>query len=278
MDRSVAQFVRALYFEMQTVEDVKPLEIWNGILERQDPFEAASLAKNLLKVTIPLVNEKCSGMPFAVHSRLARRTLAALLAWFREDPEGRLLQHFPDPPTGDDGQKALYRLVRDTAKVALEEVAAESASRGEDPAKATSAGPEWAGPATEPRPDAGLLPDGLFDFSEMRIVDNELPFIIFTEKEYRVIHGLAIVYMWIIEADEILLEALKDEGIPAHFLTEYRQFAKRVQSENPLAIRGKNMDARAFAARIHEKLRDKDYLDIFEDVHKWFETTKAGYT
>jgi hypothetical protein len=213
-----------------------------------------------------------------VHSRLARRTLAAQLAWFNEDPEGRLLQQFPDPPTGDDGQKALYRVVRDTAKVALEEVEAESAARGEEPAKSTAAGPEWAGPSTEPHPDVGLLPDGLFDFSEMRIVDNELPFIIFTEKEYRVIHGLAIVYMCIIEADEILLEALKEEGIPADFLTEYRQFAKRVQAENPLAIRGKNMDARAFAARIHEKLRDKDYLDIFEDVHRWFEQTKAKYT
>ena len=47
MDRSLAQFVRALYFDMQTVEGVKPLEIWNGIRERNDPFEAASLVKNL---------------------------------------------------------------------------------------------------------------------------------------------------------------------------------------------------------------------------------------
>ncbi|HET6451975.1 MAG TPA: hypothetical protein VFI08_11725 [Spirochaetia bacterium] len=259
MGRSAAQFVRALYFETQTVENVMPLEIWNGVREQHDPFEAASLAKNLLKIVVPLVNEVCTGLPFAAHGRLVRSTLAGVARWYREDPTGRLFDAFPDPPTDDEGQKAVYRAVREAARAIRDKLAPET--RG----------------GMEAQPEQGLLPDGLFDFRELRIVDNELPFIIFTEKEYRVIHGLAIVYMWIIEAEEILLEALeRDAGVD--LVEEYRQFARRVQEENPLTIKGKTVDARAFTARIHEKLRDKDYLDIFEDVHRWYEQTRARYT
>jgi len=260
MSRSAAPFVRALYFETQTVENVKPLEIWNGIREQHDPLEAASLAKNLLKIAVPLVNERCSGRPFAAHGRLARRALAALLSELGQDPQG-LFDRFPDPPTGDDGQKELYRYVREATQKRVEELDTDT--------KAARA-------RGKVRPEQGLLPDGLFDFRELRIVDNELPFIIFTEKEFRVIHGLAIVYMWMIESDEILLEAL-ERGGSADLAEEYRQFAHRVQAENPLTIKGKAVDARAFTAGIPERLNDKDYMDIFEDVHRWFEQTRNKY-
>jgi len=123
-----------------------------------------------------------------------------------------------------------------------------------------------------------MLPDGLFDFSEMRIVDNELPFIIFTEKEYRVIHGMAIVYMWIIDANEIYLDCLTRNGVPDEMIEEYRQFAAKVQSESPLTIKGKAMSPRTLLGRIREKLADPDYLDIFEDVHRWFEQTRNRFT
>ena len=33
--------------------------------------------------------------------------------------------------------------------------------------------------------------------------------IIFTEKEFRVIHGIAIVYLWLIDADAIFLDTLE---------------------------------------------------------------------
>jgi hypothetical protein len=110
----------------------------------------------------------------------------------------------------------------------------------------------------------------------MRIVDNELPFIIFTEKEFRVIHGMAIVYMWLIDSDAIFLDALHRNGADPGFIEEYRQFARRVLSESPLTIKGKSMDAKALV--IQEKLQYEDYLDLFENVDKWFEQARARYT
>ena len=101
MDRSLTQFVRTLYFDTQTVENVKPLEVWNGVREQQDPFEAASLAKNLLKIVVPLVNERCIGKPFSAHARMIRQALDSLLERFHRDADGELLRRFPDPPTGD---------------------------------------------------------------------------------------------------------------------------------------------------------------------------------
>jgi len=266
MDRSLVQFVRTIYFDIQTVEGVKPMEIWNGIRETLDPFETANLTKNLLKIAVPLVNEQCTGRPFHVHARRTRQTLTSLMAWFRDDPQGRLIARFPDPPTGDEGQKELYRTVRDAAREMLQSID----SRGTEPVTA---------PSREVRPGSGkaMLPDGLFDFREMRIVDNELPFIIFTEKEYRVIHGLAIVYLWIIDANEIFLDCLARNGVPDELIGEYREFARKVQAENPLTIKGKAMSPRGLLGRIREKLADPDYLDIFEDVHRWFEQTRARF-
>jgi hypothetical protein len=263
---SLGQFVRGLYFDVQTVEGVQPLEIWNGVRTQQEPFEAASLVKNLLKITVPLVNEVCAGRPFSAHARRTRQTLARLVGWFRDDPEGRLLERFPDPPTGDAGQKELYRTVREAATLQLARI---------ESAPPEPRFPEVAEPKTDP--EAAMLPDGLFDFREMRIVDNELPFIIFTEKEYRVIHGLAIVYMWIIGSDEIFLDSLPTDGTSRRISEEYREFARRVQAENPLLVKGRETDPRAILSRIREKLEEEDYLDIFHDVHRWFEQTRARF-
>ena len=265
MDNRLVQFVRGLYFDMQTVEGVKPLEIWNGVRERHDSREMACLAKNLLKIVIPLVNEECAGKAFGVHSQRVRETLTALMAWIAEDPDTRLFQRFPYPPTGDGDQKELYRMVREAARERLADIGTEA-----DRAAVEAGAP--------PGPSQGLFPDGLFDFREMRIVDNELPFIIFTEKEFRVIHGLAIVYLWLIDADSIFLDTLARNGASPAFIDEYRQFARRVQSESPLTIRGKSMDAKVLVGHIQEKLQYEDYLDLFENVHEWFEQTRARFT
>jgi len=264
MDTRLVHFVRGLYFEMQTVEGVKPLEIWNGVREKHDPLEMASLAKNLLKIVVPLVNEQCPGRAFAVHQQRVKQTLAALIAWYGEDPDARMYQRFPYPPTGEADQKELYRAVRDTARTLLEEIDASS------PASARETIVRGPGPR--------VFPDSLFDFSELRIVDNELPYIIFTEKEFRVIHGIVIVYLWIIDADAILLDALARNGVPPSLTDEYRQFARKVHGENPLTIKGKSMDSHGLVELIQAKLQHEDYLDVFENVQKWFEQTRAKFT
>jgi hypothetical protein len=51
-----------------------------------------------------------------------------------------------------------------------------------------------------------------------------------------------------------------------------------VQSESPLTIRGKSMDAKALVGHIQEKLQYEDYLDLFENVHRWFEQARARFT
>ena len=265
MDSSLVQFVRGLYFEVQTVEGVQPLEIWNGVREKHDPYEMAYLAKNLLKIVVPLVNEQCAGSAFTEHQRRVKETLAALIAWYEEDPEARLFQRFPYPPTGDGDQKELYRAVRDAARDRLAEITAAAADA---PAQETIVR----------GPGPGVFPDSLFDFRELRIVDNELPYIIFTEKEFRVIHGIVIVYLWIIDADAIFLETLSRSRVPAGFIDEYRQFARKLHGENPLTIKGKSMDSHGLVELIQEKLQYEDYLDVFENVHRWFEQTRARFT
>jgi hypothetical protein len=123
----------------------------------------------------------------------------------------------------------------------------------------------------------GVFPGGLFDFREMRIVDNELPFIIFTDKEYRVIHGLAIVYLWLIDLDSIFLGTLAKQGVDPAIIEEYRQFARKVQKENPLTLHGRRIDAQELTGHILEKLKQEDYLDLFEDVYRWFEQARARF-
>jgi hypothetical protein len=270
MDRSLVQFVRGLYFEVQTVEGVRPLEIWNGVRERHDPYEMASLVKNLLKIVIPLVNEQCAGSAFVEHQRRVKETLAALIAWYDEDPDARLFQRFPYPPTGDGDQKELYQAVRDTARNLLGDAADHAAAAVRPPAPAQETIVRGPGPR--------VFPDSLFDFRELRIVDNELPYIIFTEKEFRVIHGIVMVYLWIIDADAIFLDTLSRSRVPPAFIEEYRQFARKLHGENPLTIKGKSMDSHGLVELIQEKLQYEDYLDVFENVHKWFEQTRARFT
>ena len=261
MDTRRAQFVRGLYFDIQTVEGVQPLEIWNGIREREDSFEMTRLVKNLYKIVIPLVNERCFGKPFSHHSRRLKATVAALIEWFAGNPESRLFERFPYPPTGDGDQKELYKLIKSRADLILSESEAAEAT-----------GPESR--LGRAAPSHEVFPDGLFDFREMRIVDNELPYIIFTDKEFRVIHGLAIVYLWLIDLDTIFLETLEEQGVDAALREEYRQLGRRVHKENPLIIHGRAMDAQELLAHIHEKLKYEDYLDLFENVYAWFEQTR----
>jgi hypothetical protein len=273
MDNRTAQFVHTLYFDMQTIEDVLPLEIWNSVREMEDPYEKALLLKNLCKIVVPLVNECCRGRPFERHAVLVREGVRALLSWITEDPSARVLARFPDPPVGDAAQKDLYRLVRDRAAAILPGL---PGCDGHLQAAAGSLGAParvHKGSRRPPAPDDAIFPVELFDFREMRLVDNELPYIIFTDKEYRVIHGLAVVYLWLIDLDAIYLEALEENGVDPAIAAEYRAFTRRVHRENPLTIRGKKMSTAELAALIHEKLRYEDYLDVFEEVHTWLEQT-----
>jgi len=261
MDTRLAQFVHGLYFDIQTIEGVQPLEVWNGIRELFDPYEKTSLVKNLYKIAMPLVNTRCYGRPFELHSRRAKETVDAVLDWFSKDPEARIFEQFPYPPTGDDDQKEVYRLVKARMAALLEEI---------DAADETAAGGPTPGTIAAP----SMFPDSLFDFREMRIVDNELPYIIFTDKEFRVIHGLAIVYLWLVDLGAIFLATLKDNDVGDPIIEEYRQFERKMQKEQPLTIRGRRMDSAELIAHIHEKLKYEDYLDLFEPVYRWFEQAK----
>lgn len=263
MDSRPVQFVHALYFELQTIEGVRPLEIWNGVRELFDPYEKTLLIKNLYKIVVPLVNEQLFGRPFQAHSARAREAVAALLASLAEDPDSHVFDRFPYPPVGDADQKELYRLIKEQAAAVLRQLAEKDA-------------PDRGGGRAKDLAD-GAFPDGLFDFREMRIVDNELPYIIFTDKEFRVIHGLAIVYLWLIDLDGIFVRTLEDNGVDAAIVAEYRQFTRKVHRENPLTIRGKRMDTGELIALIHEKLRHEDYLDVFENVDTWFEQAKQKF-
>jgi hypothetical protein len=259
MESRLVAFVHSLYFELQTIEGVRPLEIWNGVREIFDPYEKTLLVKNLYKIVVPLVNEQIFGRPFEAHSARAREAVAALLSYLAENPDSRVFDRFPYPPVGDGDQKELYRLVQERAATILRQLAEAEGPQPELGAKSLA---------------DGAFPDGLFDFREMRIVDNELPYIIFTDKEFRVIHGLAIVYLWLIDLDGIFAQTLEANGVDAGIIAEYRQFTRKVHRENPLTIRGRKMDTGELIGLIHEKLREEDYLDVFENVYTWFEQTK----
>jgi len=259
MDARLAQFVKGMYLELQTIEGVKPLEIWSGFREMQEPYECAGLVKNLYKIVVPLVNERCYGRPFPEHSRLAYETVGALLRLFSADLDAMIFERFPWPPTGDADQKELYRVVKARAAAALADIDA-------DPPP-----PRESAPGGK---DSASVPDGLFDFREMRLVDNELPYIIFTDKEFRVIHGLAVVYLWLIDLDGTYCATLESLGTDPTLVEEYRKFVGTVHRESPLTFRGRKMDARELSAHIHEKLKYEDYLDLFENVYRWFESTR----
>jgi hypothetical protein len=260
METRPAQFVRGLYFDIQTIEGVQPLEIWNGVRELFDPLEKTGLVKNLYKIVLPLVNERCYGRPFEVHARMAKATVAAVIAWFSKDPDTRMFERFPYPPTGDGDQKEVYRMVKARAASLLEEIHSTEERERKTPAQVLA---------------QEVFPDGLFDFREMRLVDNELPYIIFTDKEFKVIHGLVIIYLWLLDLDRIFLETLAENRVDEEIIEEYRLFARKVQKENPLTIHGRKMDAQELMAHIREKLKYEDYLDLCENVYSWFEQTKA---
>jgi hypothetical protein len=260
-DARLGSFVRALYFDLQRIDGVKPLEIWNGVRESFDPFESAGLVKNLYKIVVPLVNTAFFGRPFDEHGRAGREAVESLVGWYAENPESRLFHRFPHPPVGDEGQKELYGVVRDRARQIVDGLVVRH------PAKPT---PQPAGQATQ----EGIFPDGLFDFREMRLVDNELPYIIFTDKEFRVIHGLAVTYLWLIDIDARFTGSLESLGVGGGIAEEYRKFTRRVHRENPLTIGTRKMDAEALVAHIHEKLKYEDYLDLFENVYRWLEATR----
>jgi hypothetical protein len=257
----LAQFVRGLYFELQSIEGVNPLEIWNGIREQFDPFEKTGLVKNLYKIVVPLANERCYGLPFPEHARVARQTVTSLLSQYGEGKGPGLLDRFPYPPTGSEDRKALYLQVKAEAAKILAGVDLPH------PAASTRGKLRRGGELNA----AGIFPDSLFDFREMRLVDNELPYIIFTDKEFRVIHGLVVVYLWLIDLDEVFLQTLKECSGTEQIIEEYRQLARRIRRENPLTIRGKRMDADQLLQHVHDKLKYEDYLDVFEEVYRWIE-------
>jgi len=262
MNTRLTQFVHGLYFDLQTVEGVRPLEIWNGIREIGDSFEKTTLVKNLYKIVLPLVNERCFGRPFEQHSRLAKEAVDAVLAWYSKDAEARIFERFPYPPTGDGDQKGVYHAVKERAAVLLADL--DTPQAGGPPLDAGEQGLRH-----------GVFPDGLFDFREMRLVDNDLPYIIFTDKEFKVIHGLAIVYLWLLDLDRIFVETLARNGVDGAIIEEYLQFARKVHEENPLTIHGQRMETQELISHIHEKLKYEDYLDLFENVYSWYEQTKA---
>ena len=247
--------VRSLYFDIQKVDGVKPLEIWNGLREVSDPVELIHLVKNLYKIVIPVVNEELSGRQFAEHSRVAKESVSELLNRLREKPDQLVFGAFPYPPTGDEGQKDLYRALKDEA-VSVVKTAADG--------RTTQA-------------SASFFPDGLFDFREMRVVDNELPYIIFTEKEFRVIHGLVIVYLWLIDLETLLMESLEENGVDHEAMVRFWRFHRKVFAEVPLTILGEKTDPRAFIARLSERLKQPDYLDVFEGVYRWSEAARERF-
>jgi hypothetical protein len=259
-DERRERFVRGLYFDLQRIDGVKPLEIWNGVREFFDPYEKANLAKNLYKIVLPLVNEACFGRPFEQHAAAARKVVEDAARWFVESPAPRLFDRFPDPPVGENAEKELYLLVRGHLLQGVR------ATVGDAPAL-----------PPPPRPAEAVFPDGLFDFREMRIVDNEMPYIIFTDKEFQVIHGLAVVYLWLIDLDGCFCATLEALGADPALVEEYRRFIVRVHRENPLTIRGRKMDAGELAAHIHAKLQYEDYLDLFENVYRWFESARGKF-
>jgi hypothetical protein len=257
-DGPLQQFVRSLYFDLQRIDGVNVMEIWNGVREFFDRFEKANLVKNLYKIALPLVNEACFGRPFEEHAATARAVVEESIAWYVENPAERLFERFPDPPVGEDAEKEIYRLVRERLRERVR------ATVGDAP------------PLPPPgRPADAVFPDGLFDFREMRIVDNEMPYIIFTDKEFRVIHGLAVVYLWLIDLDGIFCATLEALRADPALVEEYRKFVGKVHRESSLTFRGRKMDTRELSAHIHEKLKYEDYLDLFENVYRWFESTRA---
>jgi hypothetical protein len=72
----------------------------------------------------------------------------------------------------------------------------------------------------------------------------------------------------------IFCATISSLGVDPALGEEYRKFVLKVHRENPLTIKGRKMDAAELSAHIHEKLRYEDYLDLFENVYRWFDATR----
>ena len=272
MDERQEEFARSLYFDMQKIDGVDPLEIWNGIMEFDKPFEKTGLVKNLFKIVIPLVNEALFGRPFKEHSDLVKKSVTGLLAVLGAKA-AEVAERFPDPPTRDAERKELYQATHDEASRIVAPLAeAMRAARAPVSAKKK---PKSRGPRKGKKASSvDLSIESIFDFTEMRIIDNELPYIIFTDKEYWVIHGLVVVYLWLIDVDELFVSVLKENGIGREIVDGYLSMEKKVHKENPFTIQGKEMDPAEMNAYIKERMKESDYLEVFESVYKWFDSTR----
>lgn len=273
MDERQEEFARSLYFDMQRIDGMDPLEIWNGVMEFDEPYEKTGLIKNLFKVVIPLVNEALYGRPFGEHSALVKKSVTGLLAVLgAKAPE--LAERFLDPPTRDAERKELYEVTRDEAARVVAPLAkvmrAAEARAGKADLKARSRKPQK---GRKVRPVDQSI-ESIFDFTEMRINDNELPYIIFTDKEYWVIHGLVMVYLWLIDLDSLFISVLEENGIAAEIVNGYLGMMRKVHKENPLVIQGREMDPKELYGLIQEKMKGTDYLDVFEDAYKWFDAVR----
>ena len=132
----MTDFCMQLYFDVHRIDGVKPLELWTGFRELLDPLERAALLKNLIKMAIPLVNERGSTWGFEEQARLAESTLADAMSWYAEEPAARLFASFPDPPVHEPEQKRLYHAMKERIAALLDERMAteKSEARKGDPA------------------------------------------------------------------------------------------------------------------------------------------------
>jgi hypothetical protein len=260
MEVNLADFSVRLYFDVHRIDGVKPLEIWNGFRELLDPLERAALLKNLIKMAIPLVNERCASMAFPGQARLAQSTVSDALSWYSESPAGRLFASFPDPPVHEPEQKRLYRSLKERISALLDERMAgeKSAAHEGDPEP----------PGQEP------LPDGLFDLREMRFSDNELPFLIFTDKEFRVIHGLALVYLWLLDVDSLFLDKLRGGHGTEKIVNGYIHAMRKADQDNPLFLGTVKPEHGVLTDSLKKRLVGEDYLDFYDRIHEWFEKTE----
>jgi hypothetical protein len=228
--------------------------------------------KNLFKIVIPLVNGALFSRPFSEQAGLVKKSVTGLLAVLGAKAAG-VAERFPDPPTRDAERKELYEFVREEAThIVMPLAQAMRAARA--PGKADAKARSRKRSKGRKAPAVDLSIESIFDFTEMRIIDNELPYIIFTDKEYWVIHGLVVVYLWLIDVDEIFVSVLKENGIGPEIIDGYLGMERKVHKENPFTIQGKEMDPTEMNAYIKERMKESAYLDVFESVYKWFDSVR----
>ena len=255
-DDRLQQFVRGLYFDLQRVDGVKPLEIWNGVREYFDPYEKATLAKNLYKVALPLVNEACFGRPFEQHGATARAAVEQTAAWFVESPGPRLFDRFPDPPIGEGAEKDVYRLVRERMRERVRALVGERAA------------PAAAGPARRralPRRALRLPRDA--DRRQRDAVHH--------------LHGQGVpghprAGRRLPVADrprrDLLRHARRPRRRPGARRRVPRVRRGRCTARTRSRCRGRRWTPGSSRRTSTRSCSTTDYLDLFEDVYRWFES------